>query len=88
MRTAAADPAYRIGTTDLRATEIGFAVTTKGVAALRDRRAATVLPDIEDTVLPDIDDEERLVESTTASDLPDLTAGDTDRLAELHEARP
>ncbi len=39
------------------------------------------------TVLPDIDDEERLVEYATASDLPDLTAEDTDRIAELHEAR-
>jgi aryl-alcohol dehydrogenase-like predicted oxidoreductase len=39
------------------------------------------------TVLADIDDEERLVEYATASDLPDLTAEDTGRLAELHEAR-
>ena len=49
-----------------------FALGTPGVAA----------------VLPDIHDEERLVEYANAADLPDLTAEDADRLAELHETRP
>jgi aryl-alcohol dehydrogenase-like predicted oxidoreductase len=39
-------------------------------------------------VLPDIDDEERLVEYATASDLPDLTQEDAERVVEAHEAGP